>query len=142
MSDTHERAGLRKAAQVGDDAIDFACQVARIATEHKTEEVSVLDLRGLSSLTDFFVIGTGTSDRQMNAVLEHIATHARSIDRRAFNLSNTRSASWVLADYVDVVIHLFDEHHRAYYDLDGLWGDAPRVQWAAGDSNETDESAG
>lgn len=141
MTDTHKRAERRRAAQAGDDAIEFAREVARIAAAQKTEDVSVLDLRGLSSLTDFFVIGTGTSDRQMNAVLDHIAKHARSVDRRAFNISNTRSASWVLADYVDVVIHLFDAHHRAYYDLDGLWGDAPQVDWAGGESGQADRAS-
>ena len=89
----------------------------------------LLDLRGLSGLTDFFVIGTGRSDRQMHAVLDHIADHARAVNRRAFGVTDTRASSWVLADYVDVVIHLFDEGHREYYDLDGLWGDAPRVEW-------------
>ena len=91
----------------------------------------MLDLRGLSSLTDFFVIGTGTSDRQMHAVLDHIAEHARTVERRQFNVANTRATTWVLADYVDVVVHLFDADHREFYDLDGLWGDAPRVEWQA-----------
>jgi len=95
----------------------------------------VLDLRGLSGLTDFFVIGTGSSDRQMHAVLDHIADHARAVDRRPFGIADTRTARWVLADYVDVVIHLFDAEHREYYDLDGLWGDAPRVEWG-GEENE------
>lgn len=118
-----------QAAHSADDALEFACAVARIADENKTEDVAVLDLRGISSLADFFVIGTGTSDRQMGAVVDHISAFARSVDRRAFNIANTRTTSWVLADYVDVVIHLFDAEHRAYYDLDGLWGDAPHVNW-------------
>ena len=116
-------------ARTVDDALDFAVAVARIAAANKTEAVAVLDLRGLSGLTDFFVIGTGTSDRQMHAVLDHIATHAKSVDRRPFNIADTRATTWVLADYVDVVIHIFDAEHREYYDLDGLWGDAPRVKW-------------
>lgn len=121
-----------------DDAIEFARDVARIAAAHKTEDVAVLDLRGLSGLTDFFVIGTGTSDRQMGAVVDHIAAHAKARDRRAFNVTNTREATWVLADYVDVVIHLFDAERREYYDLDGLWGDAPRVAWYEAESDEQD----
>jgi ribosome-associated protein len=112
-----------------DDALEFAMAVARIAAADQTEDVTVLDLRGLSGLTDFFVIGTGRSDRQMHAVLDHIAEHARAVSRRPFSVADTRAASWVLADYVDVVIHLFDAGHREYYDLDSLWGDAPRVEW-------------
>ncbi len=107
----------------------FALAAARLAADHKTENVVVLDLRGLSTLADFFVIGTGTSARQMHAALEHIAEHARSMGRRCFRLSDSTDATWILADYVDVVIHLFDQGHRNYYDLDGLWGDAPLVNW-------------
>ncbi len=107
----------------------FALATARVAAEHKTEGVVVLDLRGLSTLADFFVIGTGTSARQMHAALDHIAEYARSVGRRCFRLSDSTDATWILADYVDVVIHLFDQEHRNYYDLDGLWGDAPLVNW-------------
>lgn len=109
-------------------ARDFAVAAARIAADNKTEDVCVLDLRGLSNVADFFVIGTGTSDRQMHAVLDSIAEHARTLDRRPYSVADS-AAAWLLADYVDVVIHLFDDEHRAYYDLDGLWGDAPRIDW-------------
>lgn len=112
-----------------DDARDFAAAAARIARDNKAADVVVLDLRGLSAITDFFVIGTGTSDRQMHAVLDFIEKHARKIDRRRFKLSDSSDGTWLLADYVDVVVHLFDEEHRDYYDLDGLWGDAPQVRW-------------
>lgn len=114
------------------DALAFAVDAARIAASYRTEAVRVLDLRGLSSLADAFVLGTGTSDRQMFAVLARVEEYARSIGRRPLNVSQPRSASWLLADYVDVVIHLFDAEHRAYYDLDGLWGDAPQVEWSEG----------
>jgi ribosome-associated protein len=107
----------------------FALGAARVAADHKTESVVVLDLRGLSTLADFFVIGTGTSARQMHAALDHIAEYARTVGRRCFRLSDSSDATWILADYVDVVIHLFDQEHRDYYDLDGLWGDAPLVNW-------------
>ena len=131
MEETGENTEVRVPSKATDNAIDFACEVARIAAEQKTENIAVLDLRGISSLTDFFVIGTGTSSRQMRAVLKHIADHARSVDRRVFNVANPREAVWILADYVDVVVHLFDAPHREYYNLDDLWGDAPSVDWAA-----------
>jgi ribosome-associated protein len=141
MADFKKQKGLPPRAPLPDDAMDFARDIARIASADKIDDVAVLDLRGLSGLTDFFVIGTGTSDRQMNAVLDHIAAHARSVQRRLFNVTNTREASWVLADYVDVVVHLFDAQHREYYDLDGRWGDAPRVEWRRGESDEADAAA-
>lgn len=113
----------------GDEPLEFARSAARIATEQRTLDVEILDLRGVSTFADFFVIGTGTSDRQMHAVMDFVREHAARVGRKPFKVSDSRSAHWMLADYVDVVIHLFDEQHRDYYDLAGLWGDAPRIQW-------------
>jgi ribosome-associated protein len=113
------------------DAPAFALAAARIAADNKIDNVRVLDLRGLSTLADFFVLGTATSNRQMYAVFDHLEEHARSVQRRPFSKGDTTSGSWLLIDYVDVVIHLFDEEHREYYDLDALWGDAPEVDWRA-----------
>ena len=113
------------------DGRSFALVAARIAAENKAENVVVLDLRGLSTLADYFVIGTGTSGRQMHAVVDRVLEHARTVGRKHFHISDSSDATWLLADYVDVVIHLFDEEHRNYYDLDGLWGDAPLVDWQA-----------
>ncbi len=131
MTDTAPTDATADPADQVDDAITFAIEVARIVDENRSENVCVLDLRGLSSLTDFFVIGTGTSDRQMHAVLDLIKRHAKSIDRRPFNIADSSSASWILADYIDVIVHLFDAPHRDFYDLDNLWGDAPRIDWQA-----------
>jgi ribosome-associated protein len=129
------------AESAADEAQDFAIELARIAAAHKTIDVAVLDLRGLSGLTDFFVIGTGTSDRQIHAVLDRIDEHARSVGRRLFKVADTRTATWILADYVDVVVHLFDAPHREYYDLDGLWGDAPRIEWRPEAAEEDEPDA-
>ncbi len=111
------------------DAMSFATEVARLVADAKSRDVVLLDLRGLSALADFFVIGTGTSDRQMHAVLDQIRTFARDVGRKPLSIADTRAGSWILADYVDVVVHLFDEEHREYYDLEGLWSDAPRIEW-------------
>lgn len=121
-----------------DDARTFAIRVARLAAEMQVGQVVVLDLRGLSGIADYFVIGTGTSDRQMHAVLERIEQLAGASGRRPLGIADARDASWIVADYVDVIVHLFDAEHRAYYDLDGLWGDAPRVPW---DEREAEPAA-
>jgi len=113
----------------GDDGRRFAAAIALIAAELRAEDVAVLDLRGLTNVADYFVIGTGTSDRQMHAVLERIEEYARTVGRAPFHVAGARQSTWILADYVDVIVHLFDPEHRRYYDLDGLWGDAPRVEW-------------
>jgi ribosome-associated protein len=130
MSETEKLPEETQAAGT-DDAREFALAVARIAAENKTAEVEVLDLRGLSSFADFFVLGTGTSERQMHAVADLVEEYARAAGRAPFRVSDSREAHWMLTDYVDVVLHLFDAEHRDYYDLSNLWGDAPRVQWEA-----------
>lgn len=130
---TDESEDQTRRTEQQEDARGFAVAAARIACENKATDVRVLDLRGLSNLADFFVLGTGTSSRQMHAVLDHILVFARSVGRKHFNISDSTDVSWLLADYVDVVVHLFDEQRRAYYDLDGLWGDAPEVTWRSAD---------
>lgn len=124
------------------DARDFAVAAARLAHDDRIEDIVIVDLRGLSSVADYFVLGTGTSERQMSAMIEHLRLFAKELGRRPLGMSDSHSGTWLLADYVDVVVHLFDKQHRTYYDLDGLWGDAPRVVWQTNASGETDpESA-
>lgn len=120
---THKREG----APIG--SLELAAQAARIAHSDRAENVVVLDLRGLSSIADYFVIATATSDRQMRAIADHIEDYARSVGEKPYRTSGYESSSWLLADYVDVVIHLFSPEKRSYYELDILWGDAPRVPW-------------
>lgn len=111
------------------DATEFARRIARLAAENRSEDVTILDLRGLTSIADFFVIATGTSDRQMRAVADAVEELGDQLGWHRYGISGYDSASWLLADYVDVVIHLFDAQHRHYYDLELLWGDAPRIAW-------------
>jgi ribosome-associated protein len=89
----------------------------------------VLDVRGLSPITDFFVIATGTSARQMRSVAEEIEEMGQPRRFKAISRSGYEGESWILTDFVDVVVHIFNQEARGYYDLDGLWGDAPRVEW-------------
>ena len=112
------------------EAMEFAISAARTLADNRATDVVAIDLRGRSSLADFFVIGTGTSDRQMSAALARVEEFARTINRRTYKTSD-HGGTWSLADYVDVVVHLFDAEHREYYDLDGLWGEAPRIEWAS-----------
>ena len=111
------------------DGLRFACEAARIAEDNRSEDVVVLDLRGICAIADFFIIATGTSDRQLRAVADQIEKYGKTVGQRPFGVSGYDNATWVLLDYVDVVIHLFDGERRTYYDLELLWGDAPRVDW-------------
>ncbi len=119
----------RKAASRQAEHLTIAA--ARVADELRCEDVVILDLRGLSPVTDFFVIATGTSDRQLRAVADAVDEQAAAMGHKQYGRSGYEHATWVLTDYVDVVVHLFDEPSRTYYDLELLWGDAPRVEWHA-----------
>jgi ribosome-associated protein len=107
----------------------FAVEVARLAADTRCEEVLILDLRGHSPVTDYYVIATGTSDRQMRAVADEIGRYGADRGNRPWHVAGMDSASWILLDFVDVVVHLFSRDLRHYYDLELLWGDAPRVEW-------------
>lgn len=87
----------------------------------------VLDVREVSPLTDYLVLATGTSDRQMRGVAKEIEELGNNGDQHV--MSRSLDTNWILLDYVDVVVHLFEQDSRMFYDLDSLWGDAPRVEW-------------
>ncbi|MBI4717562.1 MAG: ribosome silencing factor [Planctomycetes bacterium] len=111
-------------------ARELCVEIARIAHDHKSEDVVALDLRGLCTVTDFTVIATGTSDRQVRAVADRIIEYCRKLGERPYGFCGYENSTWVVLDYVDVVTHLFLKPYRAYYDLELLWGDAPRIAWA------------
>ena len=115
-------------------AYQFAIQLARIAHENKAEDVVALDLRGISPVTDFTVIGTGTSDRQMRTVADQAVEYGTKLGERPYGFTGYQSATWILIDFVDVVLHVFGRPYRAYYDLELLWGDAPRLEWTRSES--------
>ncbi len=119
----------KKAALVTPTGEEFARITARIAADNKAEDVVILDLREMTSIADFFVIATGTSDRQLRAIADIVEAEAAQFGQKPFGVSGYVNASWVLVDFVDVVVHLFDREHRTYYDLELLWGDAPRIDW-------------
>ena len=111
------------------DAITLAIESARLMSDLKCEDVVVLDVRGVSQVTNFVVVGTGTSDRQMYSVADDLVELGERIGHQAFRTSYERSTSWAIVDFVDVTAHLFEANARAYYDLEGLWGDGARVDW-------------
>lgn len=119
------------ARTVGDPAKirQLALEAARLCADDKCTDVVVLDVRELSQVTDYIVIGTGSSDRQMRSVLDHIEDVGKPLGFPAFRVSRDDRSVWLLADFVDVVVHLFEPNARAHYDIEMLWGDAPKVDW-------------
>ncbi len=109
-------------------AIDAAASLS----DDKCEHVVVLDLRGRSQVADYFVVATGTSERQMKSAAASVAQLAAEAGVPLFRSNKDQPGqSWVLLDFVDVVVHVFEPSARAYYDLEVLWGDGPKVDWKA-----------
>jgi len=107
----------------------FAIEIARLAANTRCSNVVVLDVRGVSPVTDFFVLATGTSPRQMRSVTDEAGEYGEEHNFKPIAQSGMEGETWMLIDFVDVVMHIFNAEARAFYDLDSLWGDAPRVEW-------------
>jgi ribosome-associated protein len=88
----------------------------------------VLDLRQLSDAVDFFVIVSGTSDTHVRAIAEHVIATLQAEGMRPYHVEGLSQGRWVLVDYVDFVVHVFHPTLRSFYQLEGLWGDAPQRQ--------------
>ncbi|MGH7243891.1 MAG: ribosome silencing factor [Phycisphaerales bacterium] len=110
-------------------AENFAIEAARCMGDDKCTDVVLLDVRGKNPMTDFLVIGSGTSDRQMRAVLHHIQDLGETLGYQAVRSTSDDRATWLLADFMNVIVHLFEPNTRAHYDLEMMWGDTARVEW-------------
>lgn len=117
---------------------DLAIESARIAADLHCENVVVLDVRELSHVTQYIVIGAGTSDRQMYSVAEDISEAGAEAGHPVFRSSHERSSNWMVIDFFDVIVHLFEPNTRAYYDLESLWIDAKRIKWRRTETNQVD----
>jgi ribosome-associated protein len=110
------------------DSVALARRIAEIAADRKAIDLRVLDLRGIVSYTDFFVICSGNTERQTKAI--HDAVYRELKDEEGLlprRSEGDREARWILLDYLDCVVHIFTPEAREYYRLEQLWGEAPRV---------------
>lgn len=106
---------------------DLAQRAAAIALDNKANDVVVLSLKGVSDMTDFFVIASGTSDTHVRSLGEHIQEGLKRDGTVAHHVEGTPQGRWVLLDYVDFVVHLFHPSLREFYQLERLWSDAEVV---------------
>ena len=116
--------------QQTDGARQFAIEAARLLADTRCQNVVVLDTRGLSPVTDFMLIATGTSPRQMQTACDEVEELGRPRGFRPHSRSGD-NGQWTCIDLIDVVVHVFGQEARSYYDLENLWGDARRVVWEA-----------
>ena len=124
------RKGSRpKTAVAAKDPAELVRVCARLAEDKKAEDIVVLDLRGLMYVTDFFLIVSGGNARQLHAIQSVIHQEMSQLGVRPIGQEGSGQDRWVLMDYGDFVVHLFDPDSRRLYDLELLWGDAPRFEW-------------
>ena len=111
--------------------LEQAVRMAALCEDFRAEDVLVLNLTGITPLFDYFVIATGSNRRQMHAIVEEIDRQQKAAGSRRKGIEGYDESTWIVEDYGDIVLHLFAEDAREKYDLEGLWADAPRVNWQA-----------
>lgn len=107
------------------DSLDFAKDITQIILSKKGYTIKILDLKKLSTFADYFVICSAGSDTQVKAIADSIEKELRDKGIKTYHREGYEALNWVLLDYFDVVVHIFKEEARKYYNLEKLWGDAP-----------------
>ncbi|MCG3118872.1 MAG: Ribosomal silencing factor RsfS [bacterium] len=115
---------VRPPRPVHQNIAHLARRVATLALEKKATEIKIFDVSKLTSVADFFVICTGSVDTHVRAIFEHIVDEMRKEDIRPWHVEGRERYQWVLIDFVDVVVHVFQPETREFYGLERLWGDA------------------
>jgi ribosome-associated protein len=111
-------------------AKETAILCAQAALDHKAIDLVILEVKKLSSFADYFVICSASSDRQVQAIASHIEEKLGKLGLRTLGIEGKSEGRWVLLDYGDVIIHIFYDPIREFYDLERLWSDAPKVDLA------------
>ncbi|MFP4143952.1 MAG: ribosome silencing factor [Phycisphaeraceae bacterium] len=127
-----ERADRRPPARDGEgaqQARDFSIEAARLMRDLHCEHILIYDVRGMSEITDFIIVASGTSDRQIKAVAGQVTDLGKTMGMDRFGTDRDEAATWLVLDFVEVMVHLFEPATRAHYDLEMMWGDAPQVDW-------------
>ncbi len=108
-------------------ALALAC--ADVADEKKATDIRILDVSQILVITSYFVLATGETRKQLQAIADAIHERLKPLGARRFGVEGYEEGSWILLDYGDVIVQLFDPEKRAYYNLEMIWGDAPQVAW-------------
>jgi ribosome-associated protein len=110
-------------------ALDLAIRCAHLADDNKARDILILDMRGITPLYDFLLLCTGSSRRHIHTLAEEIDAALRSAGEKRATIEGYEASRWVVQDYGDLVVHVFDPDSRQYYALEELWADAPHVDW-------------
>ncbi|MCC6673867.1 MAG: ribosome silencing factor [Thermomicrobiales bacterium] len=118
---------LDTSVSTDDTSRELALRVADILAETPAANTVVLDIRELSSFADFFVICSGENERQLRAITEKLQEELREDGVRPQRLEGTPNSGWIVLDYNDVIVHVFDQELRDFYKMERLWAEAPRL---------------
>lgn len=116
---------------------DWVHEIAEVLDEGKGESIVILDMREVSGFTDFMLLCSGRSDPHVRALVDAVEKHRRDQGSKPTHVEGRAQGSWVLLDYFDVVVHVFTEEARDFYQLERLWRDAPLLEWTAAAADET-----
>lgn len=109
---------------------EIAIAAARAASEKQAADVRVLEVRDRIVITDYFVIASGRTDRQVRTICEEVVAAVHALGTKVIRREGEREGQWVLLDFGDIVVHAFTEETREYYGLERLWRDAPEISWS------------
>jgi ribosome-associated protein len=107
----------------------LAVRAARAAAEKQGRDILVLQVRDLIAITDYFVIVSGATDRQVKAIGDSVEDELRRSGAKPIRREGERDMRWLLLDFADIIVHVFHEEDRSYYELERLWKDAPAIRW-------------
>src|SRR3954468_3649199 len=131
VASTETAARLRTLSQGPDQPltpIEQARRIAGLAQEKLAEDVVILDMRPVCTYTDFFVVATGRNPRQTKAIWDEVHAGLKADGLIPRHVDGERESTWIIADYLDVVLHVFTPDQREYYRLEDLWGDVPAIE--------------
>ncbi|WEG14206.1 ribosome silencing factor [Pullulanibacillus sp. KACC 23026] len=106
----------------------LAVHMAEVADQKNAQDIAVLNMQGISAMADYFIICQGNSERQVEAIARDLKEQASKEGVEVKRMEGADKARWILIDLGDVIVHVFHREERAYYQLEKLWGDAPRVE--------------
>ena len=107
----------------------LALLAAEVCDDKKAKEILILDVRKITSISDYFIVCSTSNERQARAIAETMRMKLKEMGRREMGVEGMDDARWVLQDFGDIVLHVFHESQREFYDIEGLWADAKQVRW-------------
>ena len=107
----------------------LALIAAEICDDKKAKDIVILDVRKVTTISDYFVVCSTSNERQARAIAEDLRLRMRELGKAELGVEGMKDGRWVLQDFADIVLHVFHESQREFYDIEGLWADAKQVRW-------------